>query len=64
MADSPTHLSSFADAKRDFERIFVLKTLERCEGNVSHAAAEAGLHRSSFQRLMRRHGIRSDLYRQ
>ena len=63
VADASPHLSSFADAKRDFERLFVLETLERCKGNVSNAAAEAGLHRSSFQRLMRRHGIRSDSHR-
>jgi len=56
--------ATFADARRDFERLFVLESLERWEGNVSSAAAEAGMHRSSFQRLMRRHDIRSDPYRQ
>ena len=56
--------STFANARRDFERLFILERLERWEGNVSSAAAEAGMHRSSFQRLMRRHDIRSDPYRQ
>jgi DNA-binding NtrC family response regulator len=40
--DAASRQSSFAESKRDFERLFVLETLERCEGNVSNAAAEGG----------------------
>ena len=56
-------LSTYTDAKRSFEREFVLEFLRQYDGNVSRAAEEAGLHRSSFQRLMRRHGIHSEEYR-
>ena len=63
-SDSSTEaLSTYTDAKRNFERDFVLELLRQHDGNVSRAAGQAGLHRSSFQRLMRRHGIHSEAYR-
>jgi transcriptional regulator of acetoin/glycerol metabolism len=37
--------------------------LEANDGNVSRSAEEAGIDRSSFQRLMRKHDIQSDEYR-
>jgi DNA-binding NtrC family response regulator len=42
-----------------FERGYLSRLLEENGGNVSRAAEQAGLHRSSFQRLLKQHSIRS-----
>ena len=39
------------------ERAYVLRLLERCNGDVAQAAAKADVHPKSFQRLMRQLGI-------
>ena len=43
---------------REAERAYLVEMLQQAGGNVVHAARNAGVHRSSFHRLMRRHGIR------
>ncbi|MDA0748523.1 MAG: sigma 54-interacting transcriptional regulator, partial [bacterium] len=52
---------TFADAKKGvlelFERDYLSRMLGECDGNVSKAARRAGMHRSSFQRLLKRYGI-------
>ncbi len=35
----------------------VRRTLEACNGNISEAARELGIHRSSLQRMLRRHAV-------
>jgi DNA-binding NtrC family response regulator len=44
------------------ERLFVVRALERHQGNVSAAARAVGMQRPNFQALMRRHGVRSGDY--
>ncbi len=55
LADVP-----YAEAKRrvvrDFDRAYALQLLERSKGNVSEAARLAGLDRSNFRRVLRKHG--------
>jgi transcriptional regulator with PAS, ATPase and Fis domain len=57
----------YGEAKRvylePFEKGYLSRLLEDSEGNVSRAAEKAGLHRSSFQRLLKQHGVRSSDHR-
>ncbi len=52
---------AFADARtralRHFERRYVVALLERHQGRVAQAAAAAGIDRTYFYRLLRRHGL-------
>jgi len=54
------HLS-FKDAKEqlleNFEREYVNRVLSRCEGNLSRAARESGLHRKSIERLVKKYQL-------
>jgi len=58
---------AFRDAKRctvdRFEREYLHRLLAVHEGNVTQSAREAGMNRSAFQRLMRKHRLRSSAYR-
>ncbi len=40
-----------------FERDYLTALLQRCEGNISRAARESGLHRKSIERLLKKHEI-------
>jgi DNA-binding NtrC family response regulator len=44
-------------AVQQLERQFLLDVLQRCEGNVSHAADEIGIQRTNLHALMRKHGL-------
>ena len=54
------HLS-FKDAKEqlleNFEREYITSVLRRCEGNLSRAARESGLHRKSIERLVKKYTL-------
>ncbi|RYZ44215.1 MAG: sigma-54-dependent Fis family transcriptional regulator, partial [Myxococcaceae bacterium] len=54
------HLA-FKDAKEqlleNFEREYVTSVLTRCEGNLSRAARESGLHRKSIERLVKKYQL-------
>ena len=47
----------YSDAKQAFAREYLKSVLARNGGNVTRAAAEAGVVRSSFHKMMRKHGI-------
>ncbi len=54
------HLT-FKDAKEqlleNFEREYITSVLTRCEGNLSRAARESGLHRKSIERLVKKYQL-------
>ncbi len=54
------HLS-YKDAKEQvlnaFEREYIASVLRRCEGNISRAARESGLHRKSIERLVKKYSL-------
>ncbi len=45
------------EARRDFERRYLIGVLKRNRGNATMAAREAGKHRSEFYYLLKKHGI-------
>ena len=58
---APPAFPGFHDAKErvliKFEREYLAALLERCEGNLSLAARESGLHRKSIERLARKYRL-------
>jgi DNA-binding NtrC family response regulator len=44
----------------DLERRFLTEALDRCAGNVSHAAEQVGIQRTNFHALMRKCGLTGD----
>lgn len=50
------------DAKRlaasEFERVYLVRVMERAGGSVSEGARLSGLDRTNFRRLLQRHGLR------
>ena len=57
--DFPT----FRAAKKEFEKHYVIQTLEMAQGKVAAAARLAGKDRKDFYDLMRKHQIKPDDYR-
>ena len=54
-------LPDYRKTKRDliegFERNYLKRLLEKNDWNISQSAREIKMHRSSFQRLARKHGL-------
>jgi DNA-binding NtrC family response regulator len=40
----------FDDGLREFEKRFITRVLKRCDGNLTRAAAQLGLHRNTLTR--------------
>ncbi len=56
-----TNLSlSYAEAKENFEKSFLLRILKVSKGSISEAARISGRYRSDIYRLMERYGIEAD----
>ena len=66
MAEAPAHDAPFKEAKErwvsSFEREYILKLLQRNNGNISHAAREADIDRKYFRKLMRKYSINTDMF--
>jgi len=50
-------LESFQEARRNFERDYLIRLLKQVNGNVSHAARMAKRNRTEFYRLLERHSL-------
>jgi Fis family transcriptional regulator, factor for inversion stimulation protein len=48
----------FEDAVGAFERAFIVKVLDRADGNLSAAARELRIHRNTLSRKMTEHKVR------
>lgn len=50
-------LAAFDDARREFERDYLVRLLQATAGNVSQAARVAQRNRTEFYKLLARHGL-------
>ncbi|MDN5936810.1 MAG: sigma 54-interacting transcriptional regulator, partial [Nitrosospira sp.] len=57
-------LPAFADARRDFERGYLVKLLQITGGNVSRAARLAKRNRTEFYKLLGRHELNPNIFKQ
>ena len=49
----------YDDARREFEKVFITRALERATGSVGEAADLLGLHRNTVTRKMAEYKIKS-----
>jgi len=54
---SEENLASFDDARREFERDYLVRLLQTTAGNVAQAARVAQRNRTEFYKLLARHGL-------
>lgn len=57
--DMPT----FQEAKRLFERDYIVNALKRCKGNIAQTARETGILRPNLYEKIKRYGIRVEHYK-
>lgn len=57
-------MPSFNDARHHFERDYLVKVLRLTEGNVSRAAKLAQRNRTDFYKLMQRHQLKADQFKE
>jgi two-component system response regulator GlrR len=56
-------LAALDDAKREFEREYLIRLLKQTRGNVTHAAKLAQRNRSEFYSLLHRHQLDPALFK-
>jgi DNA-binding NtrC family response regulator len=49
----------YEEARREFEKVFITRALQRSKGNVGDAADLLGLHRNTVARKMTEYRIKS-----
>jgi two-component system response regulator GlrR len=54
--DSP--LKSLREARAEFEKAYLIRVLESCDGKAAKAAEIAGKYRADFYDLLKKHGIK------
>jgi two-component system response regulator GlrR len=58
-----TALTPLDEARRAFERDYLVRILKITEGNVTKAARLAGRNRTEFYRLLERHSLEPDMFK-
>jgi DNA-binding NtrC family response regulator len=48
----------YDDARREFEKMFIARALQRSKGNVGNAAEMLGMHRNTIARKMSEYRIK------
>ncbi|MBA3296196.1 MAG: histidine kinase [Acidobacteria bacterium] len=48
----------YDDARREFEKVFIARALQRSKGNVGNAADLLGIHRNTVARKMTEYRIK------
>ena len=48
----------YNDARREFEKMFIARALQRSKGNVGEAADKLGMHRNTVARKMAEYRIK------
>jgi two-component system response regulator GlrR len=56
----PGPLKPLKEARDNFERDYLVRVLEFCQGNVSQAAKLAGKYRADFYALLKKHGLKAE----
>jgi two-component system response regulator GlrR len=51
-------LKSLREARADFEKAYLIRVLESCDGKAAKAAEIAGKYRADFYDLLKKHGIK------
>ena len=62
--DEQRSLAPLDQARRAFERDYLVRILKITRGNVTHAARLAGRNRTEFYRLLERHGLEPSMFKQ
>jgi two-component system, NtrC family, response regulator GlrR len=58
LSSSDGPLKSLREARADFEKAYLIRVLESCDGKAAKAAEIAGKYRADFYDLLKKHGIR------
>ena len=64
LRQKPRELLPFAKARDNFERDYLAHILQMTEGNVAQAARLADRNRSEFYKLLRKHHLEPELFRE
>jgi two-component system, NtrC family, response regulator GlrR len=64
LRDKPSSLPTFARARDEFERRYLADLLKATEGNVTQAARIAGRNRTEFYKLLDKHHLTPDAFRE
>jgi len=63
LGGAPLPLPALDEARRAFERDYLIQVLKITEGNVTHAARLSGRNRTEFYRLLDRHGLAPAMFK-
>ena len=63
LGDTPNSLTPLDEARRAFERDYLIRILKITAGNVTRAARLAGRNRTEFYRLLERHGLAPRMFK-